>query len=385
MRKVMMGNHAVSHAVKLCRTDVISAYPITPQTHVVEELSEICANGELDAKFIKVESEHSAMAACIGASQTGARSFTATSSQGLALMHEVLHWAAGARLPIVLVNVNRALGPGWNVWADQGDSLAQRDTGWLQVYCESNQEAMDWTIMAFRIAEAVRIPVMVNYDAFYLSHTYEPVDVPTQEEVDKFLPKKLDWPQVDVTDPHAYNGLLPPGQFMEMKYKMMQATEASKSTVETVIREFKQIFGRERNMVQAIDDMSDKKIALITTGTMTGTSRTVMKELQEEGIPVGLVKLSGLRPFPVELLRDSLAGVEKVAVIDRNFSMGTSGIFAQEIRAALYNGEHRPHVFGYIAGLGGRDVTPDVIKDIVRRTHEADAPKTDHIWIGVKS
>jgi pyruvate/2-oxoacid:ferredoxin oxidoreductase alpha subunit len=381
----MMGNHAVSHAVKLSRADVISAYPITPQTHVVEELSEICANGELDAKFIKVESEHSAMAACIGASQTGARSFTATSSQGLALMHEVLHWASGARLPIVLVNVNRALGPGWNVWADQGDSLSQRDTGWMQVYCESNQEAMDWTIIAFRIAEAARIPFMVNYDAFYLSHTYEPVDVPTQEQVDEYLPKNLDWPQVDVTDPHAFNGLLPPGQFMEVRYKMMEAMEKSKGIIETATREFKQIFGRERNLVEAIDDMEDKKIALITTGTMTGTSRTVMKELQEEGIPVGLVKLSGLRPFPAELLRDTLKGVEKVAVIDRNFSMGSSGIFAHEIRSALYNGDHRPDVYGYIAGLGGRDVTPDVIKDIVRRTHEADSPKTDHIWIGVKS
>lgn len=384
MRKVMMGNHAVSHAVKLSRADVISAYPITPQTHVVEELSEICAKGELDAKFIKVESEHSAMAACIGASQTGARAFTATSSQGLALMHEVLHWASGARLPIVLVNVNRALGPGWNVWADQGDSLSQRDTGWMQVYCESNQEAMDWTILAFRIAEQVQVPFMINYDAFYLSHTYEPVDVPTQEQVDEFLPKKLDWPALDVEEPHAFGGLVPPGQFMEMRYKNMLAMEKAKGVIETATREFNKIFGRQRNVVEAIDDMSDKKIALITTGTMTGTSRTVMKELQEEGIPVGLVKLSGLRPFPAELLRDTLAGVDKVAVIDRNFSQGMGGIFAQEVRAALYNGDHHPDVYGYIAGLGGRDVTPEVLKDIVRKTHEADSPKTDHIWIGVK-
>jgi len=383
MKKVMMGNHAVSKAVQLCRTDVISAYPITPQTHVVEELSEICAKGELDAKFIKVESEHSAMAAVMGASQTGARSFTATSSQGLALMHEVLHWCANARLPVVLVNVNRALGAGWNVWADQGDSLSQRDTGWMQVYCESNQEAMDWTILAFRIAEATRIPFMVNYDAFYLSHTYEAVDVPTQEQVDEFLPKNLDWPQVDFENPAAFNGLVPPGQFMELRYKMMQAMEGAKGVIETATREFNQIFGRKRNVIEAIDDMEGKEIALVTTGTMTGTSRTIMKELQDEGIPVGLVKLSGLRPFPTELLRDTLKGVKKVAVVDRNFSMGTSGIFAQEIRSALYNGPDHPDVYGYIAGLGGRDVTPDVLKDIVRRTHEADAPKSDHTWIGV--
>lgn len=383
MKKVMMGNHAVSYGVMLSRTDVIAAYPITPQTQVVEELSEICASGRLDAKFIKVESEHSAMAACIGASQTGSRAFTATSSQGLALMHEVLHWAAAARLPIVLANINRSLGPGWNVWADQNDSLSQRDTGFMQVYCESNQEVLDWTIMAFKIAETVRLPMMINLDAFFLSHTYEAVDLPTQEEVDAFLPKKLDYPRLDTKDPHAFHGLLPPGQFMEVRYKLQRSMEEAKRVIADVGKEFGKAFGREYALTDEYK-LDGAKIALVTTGTATGTARVVIDKLRAEGMPVGLLKQVALRPYPTEVIRDKLAGVEKVAVIDRNYSWGAGGIFAQELKAALYNGEYTPPVFGYIAGLGGRDITPDVIEEIIRRTDEAEHPKTDSIWIGVK-
>ena len=210
MRHVLEGSHAVSEAVRLARTQVISAYPITPQTHIVEQLSEYCANGTLDARFLRVESEHSAMAALIGAASSGVRTFTATSSQGLALMHELLHWASGARLPIVMAQVNRALAPGWNIWADQTDSLAQRDTGWIQLYCENGQEVLDTTIQAFRLAEWVNLPVMVNLDAFFLSHTYEPVDVPDQKSVDKFLPPYKPRFQLDLANPCAFNQLAPP-------------------------------------------------------------------------------------------------------------------------------------------------------------------------------
>ena len=210
MRKIILGNHAVAWGVKLARAEVISAYPITPQTQVVELLSEMCASGELDARFIKVESEHSAMAACVGASAAGARAFTATSSQGLALMHEMLHWAAGARHPIVLADVNRALGPGWNIWTDQSDTLSQRDTGWVQLYCETNQEVMDTTIMAFKLAETLELPVMIVLDAFYLSHTAEPVDVPEQAIVDGFLPKRTSRYQLDTLEPHAFGALVRP-------------------------------------------------------------------------------------------------------------------------------------------------------------------------------
>jgi pyruvate/2-oxoacid:ferredoxin oxidoreductase alpha subunit len=188
MKRVIEGSHAVAEAVRLARVQVISAYPITPQTHIVEILSEYCANGTMNARFLRVESEHSALAALIGAQSCGVRTFTATASQGLALMHELLHWTSGARLPIVMAEVNRALAPGWNIWTDQTDSLAQRDTGWIQMYCEDSQEVLDSMLQAYRLAERVYLPVMVVLDAFYLSHTFEPVDVPTQEEVDRFLP-----------------------------------------------------------------------------------------------------------------------------------------------------------------------------------------------------
>ena len=220
MRKLLKGNHAVSHGVKLGRAQVISAYPITPQTSIVEELSEMCATGELDARFIKVESEHSAMAALLGAATAGVRTFTATSGNGLLYMHEVLHWIAGARLPVVLANVNRAVSGTWNIWADQTDSLSQRDTGWVQIYCESNQEVLDSVIMAFKLAEKILLPVMIAYDAFFLSHTSEIVDVPEPGEVDAFLPPFNPPVRLDLDDPRMFGGLAGTDMFYELRYKM---------------------------------------------------------------------------------------------------------------------------------------------------------------------
>ena len=211
MKKVMIGNHAVSWGVLRSRVEVISAYPITPQTQIVEALSDMVADGSLPAQYIKVESEHSAMAACIGASIAGTRTFTATSAQGLALMHEMLHWAAGGRLPVVMANVNRAMAPGWTIWTDQNDSLSQRDTGWIQLYCETNQEVFDTTIQSFKLAEAVNLPVMVVLDAFFLSHTSEPVDVTEQEDVDRFLPQREATFKMDTSDPHAFGALVQRG------------------------------------------------------------------------------------------------------------------------------------------------------------------------------
>ncbi|HHF43445.1 MAG TPA: pyruvate ferredoxin oxidoreductase, partial [Candidatus Aminicenantes bacterium] len=213
MRKVLMGNHALSYGAMLSRVQVIAAYPITPQTQVVELLSEMCAEKILDAQFIKVESEHSAMAACLGASLAGARTFTATSAQGLALMHELLHWASGGRLPVVLGNINRAMAPGWSIWTDQNDSLSQRDTGWMQFYCGSNQEVLDSVIQAFKVAEKLHIPAMIILDAFSLSHTYEIVDVPDQEKVDKFLPPFQPKFRLTPDEPHAFGGLTSPEHY----------------------------------------------------------------------------------------------------------------------------------------------------------------------------
>ncbi len=233
MKQVLEGSQAVAEAVRLAQVQVVSAYPITPQTHIVEILSDYCATGKMNAKFLRVESEHSCMAALIGAQSSGVRTFTATSGQGLALMHELLHWASGARLPIVMAEVNRALAPGWNIWVDQTDSLAQRDTGWIQFYCEDSQEVIDTTLQAYKLAESVALPVMVVLDAFFLSHTYEPVDVPTQEEADRFLPPYEARFELDTKDPCSFGPLVPPAVYMEMRHDMAAAQTLPTSKTNT--------------------------------------------------------------------------------------------------------------------------------------------------------
>lgn len=383
MKKVLMGNHAASYAVKLSRVQMISAYPITPQTQIVEELSEMCGSGDLDAQFLKVESEHSAMASCIAASTTGVRAFTATSSNGLALMHELLHWASGARLPLVMVNVNRALAPGWSIWTDQSDSLSQRDTGWIQLYVEDNQEVLDTVIQAYRIAELVLLPVMVCYDAFFLSHTYEPVDIPTAEEVDAFLPPFTPKNFLDPENPQAFNGLVMPDTYMEMRYKIQMAHERALDVVNEVGDEFAAAFGRRYQAVEAID-CDDAETILVTSSSTVSPARVVLKELREQGQKVGLVKVRMFRPFPTKEIRQALSGSKKAVVIDRNISFGKGGIFADEIRGAIANDPTRPMVYGYITGLGGRDITPDLIREIVQEAQESGPPESHAIWKGLK-
>ena len=383
MKKVVTGNYAVSWGARLARAQVVAAYPITPQTSIIEKLASFCADGEMEARFIKVESEHSAMAACIGASAAGARAFTATSGQGLLLMHEVVHWAAGARLPIVMGVVNRAIGPGWSIWTEQGDTLSQRDTGWLQFYCETNQEVLDTTIQAFKIAESVFLPAMVVLDAFVLSHTSEPVDIPDQAKVDAFLPPYQPELKLDLDDPHAFGALVLPSEYMEMRYKMQKAMERARSVAEEVDHEWGERFGRSWGLVESYR-LDDAEVALVTSGTVTGTSRVVVDELRDQGLKIGLLKVRMFRPFPHEKVRQALAGVAKVAVIDRNISFGYSGIFAQEVRAALYGAEKRPPIFDFVAGLGGRDIVPATIREIVNYTVAHDAPAEEITWIGVK-
>ncbi len=384
MKQVMVGNHAVSRGVRLSRVEVVSAYPITPQTQIVEELSEMCADGRLAARFIKVESEHSAMAACVGASAVGARTFTATSSHGLALMHEMLHWATGARHPIVMANVNRALGPGWNIWTDQNDSLSQRDTGWIQLYCETNQEVLDTTVQAFKLAETVDLPVMIVLDAFYLSHTAEPVDVPDQEVVDEFLPKRDARSKLDVDDPHSFNALVRPDSYMEMRWQQQEGMEEARTVFDQIQDEWRRLVGRRFEAVEAYR-VADADLLLVTSGTVTSTARFVVDRCRDRGERVGLVKVKMFRPFPTESIRELLRGVERVAVLDRNISPGHSGIFAEEIRAGLYDlaPDDRPNLFGYIIGLGGRDVTPAVIEEAIERTRRSSTPERADLWIGL--
>jgi pyruvate/2-oxoacid:ferredoxin oxidoreductase alpha subunit len=387
VKKVIMGNHAVSWGVKLARAEVIAAYPITPQTQVVEALAEMCADGRLEARFIKVESEHSAMAACIGAAAAGARTFTATSSQGLLLMHEMLHWAGMGRLPVVMADINRAVAPGWSIWTDQNDSLSQRDTGWIQLYCENNQEVLDTTIQAFRLAETVNLPVMIVLDAFFLSHTSEPVDIPEPAEVDDFLPRRDAPLKLDVNDPHAFGSLTRPDVYMEMRLRQQEAMDRSIPALEAIDAEWGRRFGRRWGAIEC-DRTQDADTVLVTSGTVTSTARTVVDERRARGEKVGLVKVKMFRPFPTGLLRAALAGVRRVAVLDRNISPGHGGIFAEELRSALYDLDpwRRPRVDGFVIGLGGRDVTPQVIAECLDRAtpDPAGAETREDLWVGVK-
>ncbi len=383
MKQVLEGSHAVAEAVRLAKVQVISAYPITPQTHIVERLSDYCADGTIKARFLRVESEHSALAVMIGAASTGMRTFTATSSQGLALMHELLHWSSGARLPIVMAEVNRALAPGWNIWADQTDSLSQRDTGWIQLYCETGQEVLDTTLLAFRLAEAVNLPVMVVLDAFFLSHTYEPVDIPSQAQVDEFLPPIIPRIQLDPANPCALNQLSPPNIYMEMRYQIHLVMQAALSELEKFEGDFERIFGRRYGAVEPFL-CQDAEIILVTSGTITSTSRQFVLDQRAQGEKIGVLKVKLFRPFPVEAVRGYLKNARKVGVIDRNFSFGAGGIFAQEVRAALYGLARRPPVFGFIAGLGGRDVTLESLGEILTRLKTLKRPDPESIWIGLQ-
>jgi len=382
MKKLLEGSHAVSEAVRLAKVQVMSAYPITPQTHIVEALSEYCSDGTMNARFLLVESEHSAMAAVIGASSGGARTFTATSSQGLALMHELLHWASAARLPIIMAEVNRALAPGWNIWMDQTDSLAQRDTGWIQLYCEDGQDVFDTTLQAYRLAETVNLPVMVVLDAFFLSHTFEPVDVPDQDLVDRFLPTFSPRIELDTAHPFAMGQMAPPTVYMEMRHDIQKAMELVPNIFTRVEQEFAAIFGRSYGPMERVH-CDDAEVIMVVTGTAASTCRKVISDLRSQGEKVGMLKLKMFRPFPTDLIRKHLGSVQKVAVVDRNFSFGASGIFAQEIRAALCNQIGHPPVFGYITGLGGRDVTPEILAEIYWKTKNSALPENESVWVGL--
>jgi pyruvate/2-oxoacid:ferredoxin oxidoreductase alpha subunit len=383
MKKVITGNQAVAYGVILSRVDVISAYPITPQTTIVEELSELVASGRSKTIFLKVESEHSAMAALIGASTAGVRCFTATSSHGLAYMHEMLHWASGARLPIVLVNVNRAIGPPWNIWGDQSDSLSQRDTGWIQLYCENNQEVLDTILQAYRIAESVKLPVMVVLDAYVLSHTSEAVEIPTMEEVDQFLPPYCAEYLIDTQEPRTFSAIATPEFFLEFRYKIQKAMEQVPEISKKVDDEFRSRFGRCYGAIERYGK-EGAEIILMTSGTVTSTSRIVIQKLIGNGYSVAGIKIKRFRPFPSEEIHEEIQGAKKLVVIDRNLSAGVGGIFAQELRASLYSSEERPQVFGFISGLGGRDITPELIEEAVHYAAEHSKPEEEIFWLGLK-
>lgn len=383
MKEMLQGNYAVAYGVKLSRIDVVSAYPITPQTSIIEKIGSMCDGGEMEAQYIKVESEHSAMAACIGASAAGARAFTATSSQGLLLMHELLHWAARGRLPIVMANVNRGIAPPWNIQPEQNDSLSQRDTGWLQFYCEDNQEVLDTVIQAFKIAETVQLPCMIVLDAFFLSHFSEPVDIPEIEEVDRFLPPREAPYKLDVEEPRAFYGGTADSQYLaSFTYKLQMAMEESVEVAERVDKEFGEQFGRYYGIVDTVH-CQDADLIIVSSGSMTSTIRFVVESLRKEGTKVGLLKIKMFRPFPIVPVGHVLARAPKVAVLDRNISFGHGGIFAQEIKSSLYNLSEKPVVFSFISGLGGIDVTEDYVRRVVDYALNNERPDQMNNWMEV--
>ncbi|MCL4336742.1 MAG: pyruvate ferredoxin oxidoreductase [Candidatus Thermoplasmatota archaeon] len=380
---IMTGNEAVAMGAKLARVRFISAYPITPQTTIVEKLAEMIANRELDARYVEVESEHSAMAATMASELTGTRSYTATSSHGLLYMHEMLHWVAGQRLPVVMSVVNRAIGPPWNIWSDQTDTMNQKDTGWMQVYCESNQEALDTILMGYRIAEDrnVMLPLMTMEDAFVLSHTSEPVNVPEQKAVDDFLPELDLSYRIDVDRPMGYGSYsTPDGPFMELKKDMHDSMDRARKAIRSVTAEFATSF--DRNYSGLIEEFltEDADYVLIASGTLASTGKYVIQRLREKGYKVGLIRIRFFRPFPADEIRKAVKGTKGTGIIDRSISFGSGGNTFLEVSSSLY-GTDNPPLYGFIAGLGGRDVK---IEDFEEMFRIMEKKEPGQYWINIR-
>jgi len=371
------GDRIAAKAAQMARPEVLAAYPITPQTVIVEKTAEYVATGELDAEYICVESEHSAMSAVIGAEAAGVRTFTATSSHGLALMHEMLHWAALARLPIVMVNVNRALGPGWSIWADETDSMAQRDTGWIQFHCSSNQEIFDTIIQAYKLAESkeVQLPVMVNFDAFILSHTSMPVEIPEQKDIDEFLPKFKPFWKVDTANPFTHGNILPPDKYMEFRYIMQRAQEKAKELIPAIAEEWKDRFGTYHGGLIEEVRCDDAEFIIVAVGAIGAETRVAVRNLRDEGYRVGLARMRVFRPFPEEELR-RIGENRTLIVVDRNISTGSGGAVFTETRSALH-GMPNSRVYGFVAGLGGKDVTYEDLEDMAKKVIRQEASEVE--------
>jgi pyruvate ferredoxin oxidoreductase alpha subunit len=384
----MEASFAIAEAAKLARVDVVAAYPITPQTHIVEHFSELVAEGEVDAEFVCVESEHSAMSACLGSAATGARTFTATAGQGLELMHEVLYVASSCRLPIVMATVNRALSGPLNVWGDHSDAMATRDCGWIQIFCTDGQEAFDQTICAFRIAEDAKVlfPVMVHLDGFHVSHVVEPIFLIEQHEVDAFLPPYAYPFPLHPDKPVTMGAFAPPSIYSEARKAQEEALKASRSTICAVWDEFGKRFGRRYTPVETYR-AEDAELLLLMMGSFSQTAEVAVDALRQKGKKVGLVRIRLWRPFPFAELRQAVRGAKVLAVFDRCLSYGGSGgPVCGEIKAALYDEKERPAVFGFVGGLGGRDVFPEEFEQIIERgfTLATQGRESTYEMIGVR-
>jgi pyruvate ferredoxin oxidoreductase alpha subunit len=355
MRAAIEGSAAIAKAVAMCRPQVVSAYPITPQTHIVEGLARMIADGELRAELVSVESEFSAASVVLGAAAAGSRAYTATSSQGLLLMTEVLYNIGGLRVPVVLTCANRAVGAPVSAWNDQQDSMAMRDAGWIQLYCADNQEAVDTTIQAFRIAERTELPVMVCVDGYVLTHTLEPIDLPSAEQVDAFLPPYRFSRALDPRNPISIGNLVPPEYYTEARHAHHQALLRARDEIIAADRDWGSICGRSCGGMLSIDGPADAQVAILTIGSVWGTLFDARQACPELGA-VKLIKLRAMRPFPSAELIRACDGLSGLIVLERALSPGGGGILGAEVRSALYDSPIRPRVHNVAAGLGGRDM-----------------------------
>lgn len=395
MKKIESGNVAAALGVKLARAQVVAAYPITPQTPLTEKLSELIEADELKAEYITVESEHSALAVCIGAASAGARSFTATSANGLLYMSEQVHWAAGARLPLVMCVVNRGVGAPWTVWNDHQDSISQRDAGWIQIYVNDHQEIIDTVIKAFRLAEAVSIPVMVCYDGYYLSHTYMPFDIPDEDKVDSFLPAYQYKHTLNPESPENLNtvtmpfarldrdGETQPG-YMDIRHNLHVELGHAIPALEKIDADFKTAFGRGGNPIMAGYRCEGADFVVVSMGSLANRIKDVIDELNDEGLKVGVQSLHLYRPFPKEQIISALEGVKGAIVIEKALSYGNQGALFGDIKAALYPCDKKPFVHSYIIGLGGREIKQADLYEAIKNS--CTAPETfedDSRWVGL--
>ncbi|MBN1856213.1 MAG: pyruvate ferredoxin oxidoreductase [Dehalococcoidia bacterium] len=380
-----VGNKIAAKAVQLCRPEVIAAYPITPQTVIVEELARMVEAGELSAEYLRVESEHSVMAATVAAASMGVRTFTATSSQGLAYMHEMLHWAGLSRLPVVMINVNRALGPGWSIWVDETDSMSQRDTGWIQIYCSTAQEIFDTVIQSFKLAEHsdVQLPVMINYSAFTISHTMMTAEILTQEDVDGFVPPFKPYWRLDWKNPITFGNVISDEYAMEMRHSMYRGMEAAKRLIPEIAREYEQKFGRYHGGLTEEYRLDDAEYVILAMAAIGSEAKVSVDNLRAMGYKVGLARVRVVRPFPVEDLRRIGKG-RSLIVLDRNISVGSGGMVYHETRSAVM-GVEGCKVYGYLAGVGGRDVTFEDVEGMALQVINGEASPDMAGWWDLKN
>jgi pyruvate ferredoxin oxidoreductase alpha subunit len=398
MQIIENGNTAAALGVRLCRPRVIAAYPITPQTPVTEKLSEYVEEGTLVAEYIPVESEHSALAVCIAASSAGSRVFTATSANGLLYMHEQVQWAAGARLPIVMCVVNRAVGAPWNIWNDQQDSISQRDTGWIQIYCADHQQIIDTVIKAYWLAEKVSIPIMVCYDGYILSHTFMPFDLPEPKQVDAFLPPFEPDYALNPDEPANLNTVTLPdvrvdvhGElahgYMEIRHLLQKDTRLALQAVAQAEKRFADIFGRGGDPYIEPYLCDDAEYVAVGLGSVTYQLRVCVDTLRREGIKVGVMGVRYYRPFPDKAIADALRGKKGVIIFEKALSYGYEGALASDLKSALYEflagTGSLPVIQNYIAGIGGREIRTD---DLTKALKAATRGKVSQepVWIGLK-